>query len=634
MRSGFGVYRPVRDKSNNIIRFDVLYENREAGRLPLRAFLRAAAKAGTGMEFFAMLAKVAETGRNPRKSLRLSFSGGPPRTFSFNCSRYKDSVVVIWHEASSRSAETHGDDMATQAGIEAGLRKAYKDLETVLDANPAPICVISNGEGRILGSNPAFARLCSLKNPDDAYKAPVSSFFRLNTPKSPESLIDKLRKARHLNLSMLKMDGTFIDVEIISQPLVYREQDAIAIYCLDLTERNVREEALRKTVLAAEEASRMKSVFLANLSHEVRAPLNGVIGFVALALDDEIVSEKAREYLEKIKFSAEGVLQVINDILDISRLEAGKIALETIPFDLREVLSHCETVSSARAAEKGLNLSVYFESLGGRILLGDQVKLRQVLLNLLSNAIKFTEHGIVKLTAIARESEGGTVTIVFSVRDSGVGIPSEQLDNIFDPSLNKEKGTTSKFGGTGFGLGITKALVELMGGNLIAESLTGVGSKFSFTLKFETIDAPEREIDDEAGLPEEYKRPRFSGNVLIFEDNSISQQVIREHLTRVGINAVVVANGKKGVELVKEQMLKGESFDLIFMDVQLLAMDGITATRALREMGCKTPIIAMTANAMSEDRENSLEAGMDDHMTKPFKAVDLWGVLRKYIKTI
>lgn len=386
----------------------------------------------------------------------------------------------------------------------------------------------------------------------------------------------------------------------------------------------------RLAAAAAAEASRSKTVFLANMSHEIRTPMNGIIGFSELAMDGGRIPEKTRDYLAKIKESGQGLLQIINDILDISKIEAGRVELETIPFSIHDIFTNCETICSPRAQEKGLTLFFYSEPFVGRKLLGDPTKLRQILVNLLSNAIKFTNYGMIKLSSVVRELDGGAVEIFFEVKDSGIGMSPEQLDRIFSPFAQADTSTTRKYGGSGLGLSISRSLVELMGGKLEVESMPGLGSKFSFTLPFPVLDEPDVSEDGEAAY-EDGDRPLFSGDVLVCEDNAINQDVIVEHLTRVGLGVSVADNGKEGLALVEERRRAGGCFDLILMDIHMPVMDGLDATRLLRQMGDTTPIVALTANVMTQDRERYLENGMAFCLSKPFTSVELWSCLRQFL---
>ena len=384
----------------------------------------------------------------------------------------------------------------------------------------------------------------------------------------------------------------------------------------------------------AEHANRIKGAFLANMSHEIRTPMNGIIGFAELAVGETGLSPKTRDYLTKIKSSAEGLLTIINDILDISKIETGKMELEKIPFSIHEVFELCENIALPRAAEKGLNLHFYAEPLVDRKLLGDPTRLRQVLLNLITNALKFTSSGIVKVKAIVEEADESGVKLYFEVRDSGIGMTPEQVRNIFEPFTQADSSITRKYGGTGLGLAITKSILDLMGAELKVESMPGVGSKFNFTLALPTVAAPVPAARPEPREEPGGRQPVFSGRVLVCEDNTINQEVIEEHLGRVGLTAIIAANGLAGVRQVEEMRGQGREFDLILMDIHMPEMDGLEATHQLLQMGVTTPIVALTANVMAHDKERYLQEGMRDCLGKPFRSHDLWVCLEKFLTPV
>ena len=409
-------------------------------------------------------------------------------------------------------------------------------------------------------------------------------------------------------------------------------------HSIDITDlKTITEEKIK-----AEEISNAKSIFLASMSHEIRTPMNAIIGFSELAIDSNI-SLKTRNYISKIKASAESLLLIINDILDVSKIEAGKMELERIPFDINELFKFCRMIASPNAREKGLTLFCYAEPSLGRLLLGDPTRLRQVLLNLLSNAIKFTNTGIVKLLSAISGITENTVTMHFEIKDSGIGMTPEQIDMIFQPFVQGDDSTTRKYGGTGLGLTITRNLITLMGGELQVESSLGLGSRFYFDITFETI-VKDADCPILTSTVSSDKKPVFEGEVLVCEDNAVNQLVISEHLARVGLKTVIAGNGKIGVDFVKSRMesLQGKldsekqekQFDLIFMDIHMPEMDGLEATKNIIEMGCTTPIIALTANVMTENIKTYFEAGMRDCLSKPFVAHDLWSCLLKFLEPV
>ncbi|MDR2728891.1 MAG: transporter substrate-binding domain-containing protein [Chitinispirillales bacterium] len=398
----------------------------------------------------------------------------------------------------------------------------------------------------------------------------------------------------------------------------------------DVTITVKNQAALANALEAAEAASKTKSAFLANMSHEIRTPMNGIIGFSELAMDDDI-SVKTRDFLDKIARSAKALLDIINNILDVSKIEAGKMELEMIPFSLRDVLEHCHTIITPKALEKNIMLHFYAEPLINKKLIGDPTRLRQALINLLGNSVKFTNVGTVKLSATVVSSTSDTCTVSFRITDSGIGMSPEKAKEIFAPFVQADNSTTRQYGGTGLGLSITKSIVEMMGGEIIVESMPNVGSKFSFDIVFKTTDVSENEsVSDTVNTG---KKPLFSGEeVLICEDNEMNQAVITEHLARVNLRAVIAENGKIGVDAVKARIDNSEKpFPLIFMDMHMPVMDGLETAATISEMGIKTPIVAMTANIMTNDMDNYKKCGINDCVGKPFTTQELWECLLRYI---
>jgi len=401
--------------------------------------------------------------------------------------------------------------------------------------------------------------------------------------------------------------------------------DLMALAISGFERRKAREEA--------ENANHAKSYFLANMSHEIRTPMNSIVGFSELALNGEI-PQKTRDYIKRILENSDWLLQIINDILDISKVESGKMELENVPFDLHKLFAACKTSIDPKAAEKRLDLYFYAEPSIGKKLLGDPTRLRQVLMNLLTNAVKFTNKGIVKLAASIIDGTSNKVTVRFEIKDSGIGMTPAQIKKIFEPFMQAESGTTRKYGGTGLGLPIAKSIIEMMGGKLMVESTAKVGSKFSFELTFNTIDLD----DDSAGreiLFTESEMPFFSGEVLLCEDNKMNREVMCEHLDRVGLKTVIAENGAEGLETVRGRMERGEKpFDLIFMDIYMPVMDGLEAAPLIAALNTGTPIVAMTANIMSHDLELYRHNSMVDCVGKPFRARELWSCLIKHITPV
>ncbi|MEY4250762.1 MAG: hypothetical protein RJA87_2395 [Pseudomonadota bacterium] len=372
-------------------------------------------------------------------------------------------------------------------------------------------------------------------------------------------------------------------------------------------------------------ANRAKSTFLSVMSHEIRTPLNGVLGMVHVLLKDA-PTEQQRSRLEIVRESGDALLSILNDLLDISRIEAGKMTLETIEFDIREVLSGAYAAFTAIANKAGISFILDIEPAAG-IYLGDPTRVRQVAYNFLSNALKFTKEGRVVLSA--RLVEGG---LEISVLDTGIGIATDRLNGVFDPFVQADASVNRNFGGTGLGLGISRDLAQLMGGSIRVESELGKGSVFTALLKIPRLrDATEalRVVNDEE--PVASQEIVQSLRVLAAEDNLVNQLVLRTLMEQFGITLTVVENGKLAVEAWESQ-----TWDIILMDMQMPIMGGVEASRLIREKErntgrAKTPIIAVTANAMTHQMSEYESAGINGIVSKPIKADALANVLIKVL---
>ncbi len=518
-------------------------------------------------------------------------------------------------------------DISKRKKAEQALKEKTAYLDQLIKSAPEGIVIVDNNH-RVMSINEEFTKLFGYSSAD-AIGHELDSLIAKNF-KDAKLITDEVHEGGEVSYERIRQhkDGKLVNVSILGSPIVIdgKQVGVFAIY-RDISDRKRAEKDLKEAKQAADIANQAKSLFLANMSHEIRTPLNAIVGFVDLMQDDKSLSEEHIDYLKTVKESSYHLLRLINEILDISKIEAGEMELEEIPFSLESVLDNVRSNGKSILHRNGKNISLkinYSESISDYIL-GDPTRVRQILTNLVANAIKFTKEGEIEVDVSLTDNKK---YLMLYVKDTGIGIPEDQQKSIFEVFQQVDTTTTRKYGGTGLGLALAKKLVELGGGKIWIESEPGKGSKFHFTIPYKPTKEPTKEETvtcelNTTGPDKDYK-------ILLAEDNLINQKLAKRILEKHGFASVIIA--ENGEDAVKHY--KNEKPDLILMDIQMPVMDGLEATRIIRaqEKECKIPIIAITASAMPEDRDICLGAGCDDYISKPINPKKLVTLIRKYQK--
>ena len=524
-------------------------------------------------------------------------------------------------------------------GHQLQARTSY--LNSLIANSPIGIIVLDQ-RGNVELTNTAFQKLF-LHDPSGGHIDSAFTQAREATAASAQVLAGRPFRG---TVQRQRRDGKILDLDLQAVPLMVNgvQRGALGIYT-DITEQIKASEAqreyaqsLRRMVTelsiakeAAETANRTKSEFLANMSHEIRTPMNGIIGMTELALGTKTTPEQ-REYLGMVKSSADSLLSVINDILDFSKIEAGKLDIESVDFSLRNTLGEVTSTLRVRAQQKGLKFASHIPLELPDALIGDPSRLRQIVINLVGNALKFTAKGEVTVRVAMEPETADQAAFHFTVTDTGIGIPLEKQKLIFDAFTQSDSSTTREYGGTGLGLSISSRLVALMGGTIWVESQPGEGSTFHFKLRFGLQKFPAGALPpaDRPGQAQAPTPDQRHFKILLAEDNPVNQKVAVRFLQKRGHTVVVAESGKKALDAWGKQ-----TFDIILMDIQMPEMDGFEATARIREHEKSTskhiPIIALTAHAMVGDRERCLAAGLDDYVSKPIDADDLFAAIQRLL---
>ncbi len=522
-------------------------------------------------------------------------------------------------------------DITERVKAERTLAATVSMLRETVEHMPVGVLVV-DAQLNILAFNERLEAIVGLPPGLLAVGDPMEKYYRFNAGRGEygagdieqhvERRLGLARRAEAHCFERQRADGSTLEIRGAPVP----GGGFVTVYT-DVTARH--EEARRLTAARehAESAARAKSEFLATMSHEVRTPMNGVLGLADLLLDTELSADQ-RDYVETIQRSGQALLEILNDILDLSKIEAGKLELESIAFDPLQTMNDVLALSGPRAAAKGLLLDAVAAPDLPRDLIGDPGRLRQVVGNLLGNSIKFTDSGQVQVRADVAEVDGDDVLLRYTVSDTGIGMTAEQRARLFLPFSQADASTTRRFGGTGLGLAICRRLVEMMGGAITVQSEPGKGSSFSFTVRCQRAGAG----TSRALISDAHAARRFIGRVLVVEDNVVNRKVARATLKGFGIEVLEAENGSLALDLVGR-----EKIDLILMDMHMPVMDGLTATRWIRgaeaagELAGRRPIVAMTANVLREAVDACRESGMDDFLPKPFARGQLVDMLARWL---
>lgn len=525
---------------------------------------------------------------------------------------------------------------------EIALKNQLAKIEAILESTQSAIFAVDKNY-LITGFNSAFSKLYQkyfATNTEPQKGINIQTVFSDRLAKPNNSITRALSGenfTEEQEIVFHDFDKHYFEMSYNPIKNEHSEIIGVAVFAQDITDKKRNEEALLKAKNEALQAAQAKSDFLSNMSHEIRTPMNAIIGITDLLLDKLAIPEN-REYLQSIKYSADNLLHIINDILDLSKIEAGKVELEEEPFNLEQKINELKRTFQPKANEKKIELITMITKDVPAYVKGDQFRLNQILLNLISNAIKFTSKGSITVRVELKKGSTENCTLLFSVTDSGIGIAEDKLNSIFDTFTQAYTDTTRKFGGTGLGLAISKNLVQLQQGYMGVHSKLGAGSTFYFEIPYKTVSpqeikniVPQQNQMIEDALKKNNASLLSGARILLVEDNSLNQFVAKQLLKKWESEVAVAETGVEALHMLAET-----EFDIVLMDLQMPEMNGFEATTQIRSgatkvLNPKIPIIALTADAFEETRKRVIEAGMNDFITKPFKQDDLYGKISRHI---
>jgi len=566
----------------------------------------------------------------------------------------KDGKVLYWHDNGTAMRDENGRAVRMVGAITDQTEAREHDL-AITEAEEAYRSIFENAvegifrttpDGKYLKANPMLARLYGYDSPHELMNS-VSEISRQiyvddGRREAFKALMDQSDQITNFESRIRRKDGTVICIS--ENARACRDASGRVQYyegtVVDVTQQK-RNEELTRSKRQADEANRLKSEFLANMSHEIRTPMTAILGYADLLGDELHDNTKAVEWLQIMRRNGNHLLGIINDILDLSKIEAGKMTVETILASPTQIIADVASLMRARASEKGLAFNVEYTGFIPEYIQTDPTRLRQILLNLVSNAVKFTQMGGVHLVArLLDDPSAPSPRMQFDVVDTGIGMTAEQRDKLFEAFTQADTSHTRRFGGTGLGLTISRKLAQILGGDITVQSTPGHGSTFSLIVccgalaGVKMIENPTEALVGAPGATTDADSTnQVGGRVMLAEDGPDNQQMISLILRKAGCDVTIAENGRKAMLGALEAQEKGLPFDLILMDMQMPEMDGYAATRELRRRGYTRPIVALTAHAMAGDREKCMAAGCDDFATKPINRKVLLGVVKRYVDT-